>query len=69
MPFPDEIDYDLDPDWRHVPEDLRILAGLGKPVRVVEADGTVTVGMLAISPGLFGDAARADEGIEPFWPD
>jgi hypothetical protein len=67
MPWvPEDIDHDLDPDWQHVDPDLRILVGLARPVRVVEADGTVTVGMLAVSPGLLGDAARADEGIEPF---
>jgi hypothetical protein len=65
---PDELP--PDPDLGYVPEDLRILHGLGKPVKVIDLeDGTVTHAALVIAPGLFGDAARADEGIEPFRED
>jgi hypothetical protein len=61
MAYPDDIDA-LDPDWQHVPEDLRILHGLGKPVKVIDLeDGSVTHATLVIAPGLFGDVARADE--------
>jgi hypothetical protein len=61
MPYPEEIDA-VDPDWQHVPEDLRILLGLGEPVKVIDLeDGTVTTATLVIAPGLFGDAARLDD--------
>lgn len=53
MPFEDE--FPLDPDWDHVPPELRSLAG--QPVALVTDDG-VELGVLAVAPGLFGHADR-----------
>jgi hypothetical protein len=44
-----------DPDWEHVPDELRRLDG--KPVKLLTDDG-VESGVLIVRPGDFGDAAR-----------
>jgi hypothetical protein len=54
-------DLPRDPDWDDVPTDLKILAGLDKPVIVVEPDG-VSRDTLVIVPGLFAHARRLEDG-------
>jgi hypothetical protein len=53
-------DLPRDPDWKDVPEDLVILAGLDRPVTVLDEDG-VGPALLVIVPGLFGHASRLDD--------
>ena len=52
-------DLPVDPDVDAVPDDLRILAGLG-PVTVISEDG-VSNDTLVIVPGLFGHVRRLEE--------
>ena len=54
-------DLPVDPDWDDVPEELRLLAGLGNPVTVICEDG-VSQDALVIAPGLFAHARRLREG-------
>ena len=50
-----------DPDWDDVPEELRLLAGLGDgQVTVLCADG-VSHDVMVIVPGLFGHTRRLTE--------
>jgi hypothetical protein len=49
-----------DPDWDAVPEPLRIMAGLGAPVIVLDDEG-VGPATLVVVPGLFGHAKRLTE--------
>jgi hypothetical protein len=49
-----------DPDWDDVPDDLQLIAGLGRAT-VIDADG-VSRDTLVIVPGLFGHARRVRDG-------
>lgn len=55
---------ELDPDWEHVPHELRRRDG--QPVKIEAIDRAtgervVETGALVIFPGDFGDAARRQE--------
>ena len=56
----EDIDH-LDPDWDDVPEELRLLAGLGNPVTALCEDG-VSQDTLVVVPSLFAHARRLEEG-------
>ena len=56
----DDMDSDAlprDPDWDAVPAELA--ANHGRVVCIVAPDGRVVTGLLAVEPGVFGDARRA----------
>jgi hypothetical protein len=57
----DRDELPADPDLDHVPEELRLLAGLDHGQPLVLCEDGVGRAALAIAPGLFGHARRLQE--------